>query len=243
MNARGRSGNCPRCGLERGGAVEYCPACGYEFPPSQGKGDPKPLNRAVPVRTARFDLDTHSRHAARTLDAPAVPAPQVDGGPASQFVARLLAPFRLTTIQGTVIHLDPPYQARVEKGIIASAFKIFLGILFLPLTMIGYAAFTAVSWMIPGSPHRRGPGFLEHFLSYFMLHRMFKPPEMETVRDFRLRIDGGRERLVRIRGDFVAGNVNPGDEVVVEGPDRAGTIVFRRGMNLRTQSQILVRRP
>lgn len=243
MGARGSTDACPRCGLERGGTADYCPACGHEYPAEDMPAGAKIVSPVRVDRTGELDLNKHRRHAARTVGATILPTNIESPSTFSMLLQRLLAPFRLVSIEGTVIHIDAPYQARVENGLFGTFMKILFGIIILPLTMIGYAAFTAMSWMIPGSDDKRESGFFNHLLSYSLIHRMHKPPETETVRDFRIRDDSGRERLVRIRGDFVAGNINPGDEVVVEGSDRAGTIVFRRGMNLRTQSHILVRRP
>lgn len=65
---------------------------------------------------------------------------------------------------------------------------------------------------------------------------------MVPVRDIRLMDKSRVEYLVRIKGDLYAGNVNVGDDIEVEGFDRRGTIVFYRGKNIRTRSEIIVKK-
>lgn len=65
---------------------------------------------------------------------------------------------------------------------------------------------------------------------------------MVPVRDIRLKDKSGVEYLVRIKGDLYAGNVNVGDDIEVEGFDRRGTIMFYRGKNIRTRSEIIAKK-
>jgi hypothetical protein len=92
---------------------------------------------------------------------------------------------------------------------------------------------------------RRGPGFISgiatQVVGFFLTSRLLGPKVQTPVRDLRVKDGAGAERLVRIQGEFTAGNVNVGDDITVEGADRRGTIILRRGFNHRTGSEIRVR--
>ena len=230
-----------------GGAVEYCPACGLGLPQFNPPPPGPVTDRVHDLLPARSPFEPHqfpslergSRPRPATAPLRNVPAYSSWG---STFLGMdLMAPFRSVQIRGTLIHMDPPYQAEPERKLLPTIFKAFSCLVFLPVVMLTYAAWSSMSWMMPGGSGQ-GSGFFGQFLNMLMMRRIFKPKDLETVRDFRLREETGAERLVRIRGDFVAGNVNTGDEVQIEGSNRSGTIIFRRGHNLRTNSQILVRK-
>jgi hypothetical protein len=93
---------------------------------------------------------------------------------------------------------------------------------------------------------RGGPGFFSGLASqvigFFLTSKLLGPKADLPVRDIRLRDGAGNEHLVRIRGDFIAGNVNVGDDVTVEGFNRGGTLIFWHGRNHRTRSDIRVKR-
>lgn len=102
------------------------------------------------------------------------------------------------------------------------------------------------SFMFPslaGERTQMQSGIGSQLLSFFLYGALFGPKKADTVRDIRLRDEQGQERLVRIVGDLVTGNVNIGDEIVAVGWNKRGTLMFYRGRNLRTNSEILAKRP
>ncbi len=62
------------------------------------------------------------------------------------------------------------------------------------------------------------------------------------VRDVILQDPSGQQHGVRIQGDIVAGSLNLGDDVEVEGFNRGGTIVLERGWNRSINAKIIVKR-
>ena len=78
--------------------------------------------------------------------------------------------------------------------------------------------------------------------SYWLSARLFGPSGDVIVRDFRVRDIAGHQWLVRMHGVLRLGNLNVGDSVTIEGDDRGGTLVFRRGQN-HTIGSILALKP
>ena len=85
-------------------------------------------------------------------------------------------------------------------------------------------------------------GLASQIIGFFLTGKLFGSKEQVPVRDIRLRDDSGQEHLVRIRGELFAGNISVGDEVEVEGFNRRGTLMLRRGLNKRTRAEIRVKR-
>ncbi len=150
-------------------------------------------------------------------------------------------------LTGTILGLDPPYMAKPEMSLAGVIGKLLIGLLLIPVFLGVMGAvmlfrFT-FSLLSPGSSGR--PGFFSGLASqvsgFFLTGKLFGPKEQVLVRDFRLRDSTGLEHLVRIRGELVAGNLSAGDEVDVEGYNRRGTLMFRKGMNRRTRSEIVVK--
>ena len=97
-----------------------------------------------------------------------------------------------------------------------------------------------------GSSRRgRGPGFVSHagrtFGTSYLASQFHRPQDDVPMRDVRVRDPSRLEHLIRVEGDFIAGNFSVGDEVEVAGHDQHGTLLFRHGLNKRTRTKILVR--
>jgi hypothetical protein len=138
-------------------------------------------------------------------------------------------------------------MAKPEMSLAGVIGKLLIGLLLIPV-FLGVMGAVMVfrftfSLLSPGSSGR--PGFFSGLASqvsgFFLTGKLFGPKEQVLVRDFRLRDSTGLEHLVRIRGELVAGNLSAGDEVEVEGYNRRGTLMFRKGMNRRTRSEIVVK--
>ena len=164
--------------------------------------------------------------------------------------------FGWKTLEGQVIHVEPPYMARVEFSLGRLLLKLSLFIVALIIigpiiigVLMGVLLAVVIisimlSFLFPQSS-KSGPGFfssISHQVAgFFLSKKLFGPKAESPVRDIRLRDVTGQEHLVRIRGDIVAGSVNVGDEITVEGFDHRGTLKFSRGWNKRIRSEIRVK--
>lgn len=148
-------------------------------------------------------------------------------------------------VDGIVVHADPLYMAKAEGS--APLLKLLLLVLFLPFILSLIIAALFISVVLSVSNFGRGGGGLgsqlaSQLLGYFLVGKLFGPPQMVPVRDFRVRDSGGAEHLVRLRGDFITGGMNVGDTVELKGYDRSGTLIFVIGNNTRLGTRIRVRR-
>jgi hypothetical protein len=142
-------------------------------------------------------------------------------------------------IQGTVIHLDAPYLGKKDRSVWAVVGKIILAValvpIVLPLWLLGF--------MFRGGGSRHG--FLSQVgvrvTSFWLSMRLFGHNGDVMVRDFRVRDGSGRQWLVRINGILSRGNLSVGDSVTVEGDDRGGTLLFRRGHNHTIRSVLALK--
>jgi hypothetical protein len=146
-------------------------------------------------------------------------------------------------LSGTVIAIDPPYMAKPEFNWASFIIKFAIGLILFPFIIA--ALVFSIFWSFFFGSGRNRPGFFSSLASqvvgFFLTGKLFGPKDQVPVRDIRLRDEVGQEHLVRIRGELLAGNLNVGDEVEVEGFDRRGTLMFRRGHNKRTRAEILVK--
>jgi hypothetical protein len=143
------------------------------------------------------------------------------------------------SLRGAVIAVDPVYMTKPEFHWGRFLWTTCIRLLLLPFAVVLFLPFFIINLFVRSRP----PGFMSHLssevLSFWLITKFFRKDEV-PVRDIRLRDLSASERLVRIRGHFVAGNVNVGDDITVEGVDRQGTLMFRRGFNHRTNSAIRV---
>ena len=228
------STTCPRCGLKQRMYSVFCPACGFKF--SDYLTDdtvviPTYPNSEVTDDQDMFSPKTQAYDATRNVDENS-----------TQQGFTLLGWRKLI---GIVIVVEPPYMATVQTGWLSFFLKLSLGILFLPI-LLGVVAGVMIMRMtfsfLGFGKSDFSSGIISQMVGYFLTHRLLKPKEQISVRDVRLRDKHGQEHLVRIRGELVAGNMNVGDEIEVEGFNRRGTLMIRRGFNKRTRSEIRVRR-
>ncbi len=160
--------------------------------------------------------------------------------------------FWYTILKGTVVNVDPTYMSHPDfrwdffliKIVIIVLAVFIIGPIIIGI-MLGLIVASAIfSFMFRSGP-RQGSGFLSgifsHILSFIFTKHLLGQKEMVSVRDIRLRDPLGQEHLIRIKGEIVSGNINVGDEIEVEGLNRGGTLIFRRGWNKRIKSEIRVK--
>lgn len=153
------------------------------------------------------------------------------------------------TLTGRVIAIDQPYQVTRTTNWLLVLLSLLLVLLVLPLIvsaiLAAYLLRPVFRFLYPSlfaTPAQGKSGIGSQLLSFFLYGSLFGPKKTDIVRDIRLRDDQGQEHLVRVVGDLVAGNVNVGDEIEAVGWNKRGTLIFFRGRNLRTNSDILIKR-
>jgi hypothetical protein len=152
--------------------------------------------------------------------------------------------FGSQTIQGVVIHLDGPYMVKPSF----SWMKLLLFILLLPVIVGAGLAFVfvyAIWALVFGSRSGRG-GVLStlssQVLGFFLTGKLFGPKDQVPMLNVRLRLSSGEERHAQIKGEILIGNFNVGDEVMLHGFTRSGMLMVAGGRNLRTNSEIRIKR-
>lgn len=151
------------------------------------------------------------------------------------------------SISGRVVHAQRLYRMPRFKTA-ASVFLRVLCLLILSPIIIGLAIGFAVAgslWRMamPGGRRSFVSRTASQFFGYYLAQRMLMPPREVPVRDFRIRVGRGRrnERLVRVQGHVVVGDMRVGDQVRLTGVDRHGTLYAREGVNYTTRSKIVIR--
>jgi hypothetical protein len=155
------------------------------------------------------------------------------------------------TIEGRVIGVEPTYLAHADFDWTRVLLKWFLWacllIILAPILiggLIGIFIFmTMFSFLFPKSGAQTSflSGTFNQMVGFFFSKRLNKEPADVPVRDVRLQDASGVERLVRIKGEMVAGSVGVGDEISVMGVNRDGTLLFRQGWNKRINAKIKVK--
>jgi hypothetical protein len=84
-------------------------------------------------------------------------------------------------------------------------------------------------------------GVAVQVISFMLTRRLIGPIANVPVRDIRVRDASGQETLVRMKGQLISGSVSVGDDILAEGWERNGTLLFRRGYNKRIRSDIRIK--
>jgi hypothetical protein len=224
--------DCGRCGLKNSPGATHCASCGNTLGaapiPSQS---PMPAPQPAAVQRPAAGAVTKS-------SAPAVPRRT----PAEWFGWKRL--------EGTVIHANPQHIGRLQKEWWEIVIKLlFFGTLIVIFGVTALAIMIAVallSLFFSSRSRSSRPGIIENIAtqiaSFFILGRIFGPKASIPVADYRVRDGAGVESLIRIEGYLLQGSLAVGDDVVAEGFDHGGTLVFRRGWNRRLNCSIRVKR-
>lgn len=215
-----RKVRCPRCGLLNHGGISHCQNCG--LPRSSSSSSTSRIATTTgasttTLRPAHISTTTHTV-----------------GSTTGSTLANL---FGWTVLRGVIIQVDKPYMIRPKFNWVGFLIKGALLIFLLPIILGVGLAFFVVSLFLTIVGFRRmsggSPSLVSHFFYFLLSHKLLGSKSEVAVRDLRLRDVGGNEHLVRIKGDFLTGNVNVGDDVTVEGFNRGGTLIFWRGQNHR----------
>jgi hypothetical protein len=159
----------------------------------------------------------------------------------------VLDPFGWKSLDGRVIQVEPIYMGAPDSrwGMFLLKLAILGGAVYYygTLLLIAFALLIAVGWLL--AKVLRG-GFLSavavQVTSFLLTRRLMGPVASVPIRDCRVRDSSGQETLVRMKGQLVSGSVTVGDDVHVEGFDRRGMLLFRRGYNNRIRAEIRVKR-
>lgn len=234
---------CLRCGLVNPMGSTTCRACGESLTGTYASGGGV---AATPPQVGAAPLGS------RTGATPTVPRSAAVGqAQASAAVGGsahpLLRFFGWQVLQGRVIQVEPMHMAPAESRwgwflvkllVVAAILRAYGAFLLIPFIVVALSG-----WLL--SRLLRG-GFISAVaiqVASFMLTRRLLGPVMNVpVRDWRLRDGSGRETLVRVKGQLVTGSVSVGDDVTIEGWNRSGMLLFRRGHNNRISSALRVKR-
>ena len=234
---------CLRCGLVNPMGTNTCQACGAILsgvsPPS-GKGPP-PNVMAPPPSTPMIQPSTAPKSRPGTNPPVAVQGAAVG----TQVVASTsaLSPLGWRSLDGRVIQVEPTYMANpdfhwvrlVVKLAILGATVYYYGMLIL----MAIGVFLLLMWLLSKVPFLSAVSV--QVVSFLLTRRLMGPMANVPVRDIRIRDSAGQEFLVRIKGQLTSGSVSVGDDVLVEGWDRNGMLLFRRGFNKRIRTAIKVK--
>jgi hypothetical protein len=231
--------SCPQCHLPNTLATATCRSCGFDL---TGGAAVLPARTTVTPQRIAFPGHTLAPAAGRAA------AAAVGTGNASWW-ANLLG---WKTIEGRVINIDPMYMAQADfswanlslKLLVIATLVLILSPILIGLALGALVLMLMLSFLFPRSGDRY-PGLISSTFSqatgFLFSRKLSKAPADIPVRDARLRDMAGVERLVRLKGHVIAGNINVGDEIVVTGVDRGGTLLFRSGWNKRINSEIKVK--
>lgn len=206
---------CSRCGLKIQSYMTSCPSCGMDINMSN--------NDQLPVPQTTNDIVKKSNHG-------------------------YLHIFGWRFLEGTVIHIDQPYMTKRESewGIIPKVIMfiimvLIIGPIFLGVILSLMIFLFALSFMFGGRISGFFQSMMSQIIGFFLTRRLFGNKVDIIVRDIRVRDSAGFEHLVRLKGDMITGSLNVGDEVQMEGFERGGTLMFRRGWNRRIHAEIRVK--
>jgi len=247
---------CSRCGLQNVPGSTHCAACGLDLNTSSNTG----TNTAAPItHRPPVPVPAHSPVLSR-------PAP---GLPATSGVSAVKSPlpsisatagsasrggvFRRSTLEGTIIHAGlshltyPPFRWEkflVQLVAIVVAFLVF-GTIALIITAALFLFSILISWLFQTSGRSGGflHGITAQFVGFYLTSRLLGQKPTIPVCDYRLRTSSGDEYLVRVEGYVSTGAMHVGDDVLVEGRNRGGTLVLKRGWNKRLNTAIRVKLP
>lgn len=247
---------CPRCGLRQTSGTQYCPVCGYKFfnGDSSSTAVPSPSSGAKtttspPIFPTYSQSPVRSEEEQRTFSMPA----------GNSFIERIRNLLGWGSLVGNVVSVTRE-TVRPQKNSFFSLLKLLLivfivcgiGLAVLPvivpllfiLFMFSFFFKMAGDFLRIGG--KTGIGFIAHTINSFVGsligHKFSTSREPIPVLNIRIKIGENSFRDVRIQGDIIAGNINVGDEVEVEGFYRGGTLIFQRGRNRKTNAKIIVKR-
>jgi hypothetical protein len=164
-------------------------------------------------------------------------------------------------IEGEVIDIEPVYTERrragwgkmwITLGLLAAG--LYLAYCHIALLVYALISLFMLSHVLRAVGLRGNPMRCMHDLVALLIGARVggRGPQRGRevpVRDVRVRVYANhgtrpreaRDYLVRIRGEWITGNVTKGDHIDVEGYRRGGTLMFVRGTNTTIHSAIRVR--
>jgi hypothetical protein len=158
-------------------------------------------------------------------------------------------------LEGTVIHIDQHLiYEREDFNVVrfVNRLLIFLIVVSLPIVVLRILLETlgplsAILCLLGVLILSRFlfPTSILAYIGIFSLLNPFRRPGRDRdipVRVLRVRDRSETEYLVRVKGHVTHGGFMEGDEVSLWGPWRRGTLCFKRGVNLRTGSEITLQK-
>jgi hypothetical protein len=108
--------------------------------------------------------------------------------------------------------------------------------------LVALAALLVFAWLLSKIlPQGLLSGVAVQVISFTLTRRLMGPMANVPVRDIRVRDASGQETLVRMKGQLTSGSVSVGDDILAEGWERSGMLLFRRGYNKRIRADIRIK--
>lgn len=110
------------------------------------------------------------------------------------------------------------------------------------IILLALGALLVFAWLVSKIlPQGLLSGVAVQVISFMLTRRLVGPMANVPVRDIRVRDASGQETLVRMKGQLTSGSVSVGDDILAEGWERNGMLVFRRGYNKRIRAEIRIK--
>jgi len=220
-----------------------CQACGNGLTgivPPIGKGPPPTLMSVPPNPVLKTQNSPSSPVHANTTKQ------FTPSANAAQSANSVPGPLGWCSINGRVIHVEPMYMAMPD--FLWGRFLVKLAVIGASVYYLGFVILVALgvllilAWLASKIlPQGLLSGVAVQVISFMLTRRLMGPIANVPVRDIRVRDASSQETLVRMKGQLTAGSVSVGDDLVVEGWDRGGMLLFRRGYNKRIRTDIKIK--
>jgi hypothetical protein len=110
------------------------------------------------------------------------------------------------------------------------------------IILVAFAALLVLAWLVSKIlPQGLLSGVAVQVISFTLTRRLMGPMANVPVRDIRVRDASGQETLVRMKGQLTSGSASVGDDILAEGWERNGMLLFRRGYNKRIRADIRIK--
>jgi len=224
-----------------------CQACGASLTGStapQVKGPP-PIIMAAPSSTTAAPQSQPRVRTVQSQQTSVSTASALATNAQSTSAAGL---FGWRTLDGRVIQVEPIYMGAADFRWDRLLVKIALlgtAIYFFGVAILAvFAILLVLLWLISKiMPKNFVSGVAVQVVSFMLTRRLVGPVTNVPIRDIRIRDSANQEFLVRLKGQLISGSISVGDDVVLAGWDRGGTVIFKRGFNKRIRTDIRIKCP
>jgi len=213
---------CPNCGSWSKNGSNICPICGSTLPESSCTMPSVSSTRGNPHMHPEFSTPI-------TLTGSQMSTSASNSQP-NHF-----------DLQGTVLSVSETHYEPVDFDSYRffSLILIFLELLPLFLFYIAFRLAIIISLRIMG--FHAGRSLFGHLFWIMIGRGSHGRKREEPVFNVVVRTHNGKQHIVRIKGHLVRGTLQSGDSIAVNGKWDSGTLLFRKGYNFTTNSDLRLR--